>query len=142
MENPEITITVKFPLDDAALNGLHSRAFGQPTSRQWSQQLSQHALSWAGAIYSDNMSKSKLVGFIHMAWDGGLHAFLLDTCVDPDFQHKKIGSQLVQAMVDEARKAGCTWLHVDYEARLKSFYESACGFRKTEAGLLHLEEEG
>jgi hypothetical protein len=34
--------------------------------------------------------------------------------------------------------AGCTVLHVDYEAELAAFYE-ACGFKATPAGLLLLD---
>jgi hypothetical protein len=31
-----------------------------------------------------------------------------------------------------------TWLHVDFAPHLWSFYFDACGFRPTDAGLIHL----
>ncbi len=45
---------------------------------------------------------------------------------------------VVRTAVAEATKAGCTWLHVDYEAALADFYLVACGFRRTDAGLTRL----
>jgi GNAT superfamily N-acetyltransferase len=72
---------------------------------------------------------------VHAVWDGGTHAFILDTAVHPDFQGLGIGRDLVRAVTDEAFKAGCDWVHVDYEPQLASFYENACGFRPTSAGL-------
>ncbi|WP_203808286.1 GNAT family N-acetyltransferase [Actinoplanes couchii] len=62
----------------------------------------------------------------------------LDTTVDPDRQHHGVGTRLVQAAADEARAAGCERLHVDFEAHLQPFYLNKCGFRTTQAGLLHL----
>jgi len=46
----------------------------------------------------------RLVGFVHAVWDGGTHAFILDTARD-----------LVRTVTGEAFKAGCEWVHVDYE---------------------------
>jgi GNAT superfamily N-acetyltransferase len=72
-----------------------------------------------------------------VCWDGGVHAILLDTVVDPNAQRRGIGSALVRRAVEEARAAGCEWLHVDYEPHLASFYEG-CGFQSTQAGLIRL----
>jgi GNAT superfamily N-acetyltransferase len=82
-----------------------------------------------------------LVGFVNVAWDGRVHAFLLDTTVHPDYRHHGVGKELVRLAAQQAREAGCEWLHVDYEPDLAPFYE-ACGFRPTAAGLLHLQEPG
>lgn len=79
----------------------------------------------------------RLVGFINLAWDGGIHAFLLDTTVHADYQRQGIGIILVQKAVEAARERGIEWVHVDYEPHLKAFY-TRCGFRPTEAGLLNL----
>jgi len=78
-----------------------------------------------------------LVGFVNVAWDGGVHAFLLDTTVHPDLRRQGIGRQLVRHAAEEADRRGMEWLHVDYEPHLERFYE-ACGFRPTQAGLLKL----
>jgi ribosomal protein S18 acetylase RimI-like enzyme len=131
-----VELKVRFPVDDAALSMLHHRAFSpdcpdtDPAHRPWASRLERHSLTWVGAF-----SSGQLVGFVHAVWDGGTHAFILDTAVHPDFQRLGIGRDLVQAVTAEAFKAGCEWVHVDYEAGLAGFYENACGFRPTPAGL-------
>src|SRR3954452_6618351 len=79
----------------------------------------------------------RLIGFVNLAWDGGIHAFLLDTTVHPEFQRRRIGRELVARAAQAARERGIVWLHVDYEPHLESFYRG-CGFRHTEAGLMRL----
>ena len=78
-----------------------------------------------------------LVGFVNVAWDGGVHAFILDTTVHPDLRGRGIGRQLVRRAAREARDRGAEWLHVDYEPHWRGFYRQ-CGFRFTEAGLMRL----
>ena len=39
---------------------------------------------------------------------------------------------------DNARKAGCDWLHVDFGPRLAPFYLDGCGFQETAGGLIAL----
>ena len=80
----------------------------------------------------------RLVGFVNLAWDGGHHAFVLDTTVHPSAQRRGIGQQLVKRSAEAARMQGVEWLHVDYEPRLQSFY-AQCGFQTTKAGLLNLK---
>src|SRR5262249_5457677 len=78
-----------------------------------------------------------LIGFVRLAWDGGVHAFLLEPTVRPDFRRRGIGRTLVARVVAVARERGLEWVHVDYEPNLRPFYE-ACGFRPTDAGLIRL----
>jgi ribosomal protein S18 acetylase RimI-like enzyme len=132
---PSTTLLVGFAVDDAALSLLHARAFGNDRSTvdPWADRLQQHSLSWVGAF-----AEGALIGFVNVAWDGNAHAFLLDTAVDPDFQHRGIGQALVRAAADEALRAGCEWLHVDFEPQLGDFYRQALPFRSTEALILHL----
>jgi GNAT superfamily N-acetyltransferase len=131
-----VVLKVRFPVDDAGLSALHHRAFSPDrpeadvVARAWASRLERHSLTWVGAF-----SAGRLVGFVHAVWDGGTHAFILDTAVHPDFQRLGIGRNLVRAVTDEAFKSGCEWVHVDYEPQLASFYENACGFRPTAAGL-------
>ena len=82
------------------------------------------------------------MGFVNAAWDGGVHAFVLDTMVRADHRHRGIGAALVAAAFDGARAAGCEWLHVDFDPHLRSFYFEACGFRSTDAGLVSLTSSG
>ncbi|MGN6700857.1 MAG: GNAT family N-acetyltransferase, partial [Thermomicrobiales bacterium] len=77
------------------------------------------------------------IGFVRLAWDGSVHAFLLEPTVRPDFRRRGIGRALVARAVAVARERGLTWVHVDYEPQLRDFYQ-ACGFRPTDAGLIRL----
>jgi GNAT superfamily N-acetyltransferase len=83
--------------------------------------------------------QGELVGFVYVAWDGGVHAFLLDPTVRSDVQQQGIGSELVRRAKEMAKSKGVEWLHVDYEPHLAGFYRK-CGFTKTEAGLMNLRE--
>jgi len=87
-----------------------------------------HACAYAG---------DRMVGYVNVAWDGGVHAFLLDTTVDPAFQRRGVATELVRQVTDAARERGAHWLHVDYEDKLDGFYK-ACGFKPTAAGLIRL----
>lgn len=131
----DLDVRIRFSVEDEVLSGLQARASGsgRTAAEPWANRLDRHSLTWVGAFASD-----RLVGFVHACWDGGSHAFLLDTAVDPDRQRQGIGRIVVHALVEEVRAAGCEWLHVDYERHLDSFYRSACGFRRTEAGLIRL----
>jgi GNAT superfamily N-acetyltransferase len=80
----------------------------------------------------------ELVGFVNVAWDGVVHAFVLDTMVTAAQRHHGVGTRQVEVAVREARAAGCEWLHVDFEDHLRAFYFDACGFIPTNAGLIEL----
>lgn len=79
-----------------------------------------------------------LLGFVAVIWDGGAHAFILDTAVASRGRGQGVGTQLPAHATDGARDAGCIWLHVDFEEFLGAFYRDACGFRPTDAGLVRL----
>ena len=81
-----------------------------------------------------------LVGFVKLAWDGGDHAFVLDTTVHPEHQRRGIGRRLVGQAAEIARRSGVEWLHVDFEPAFEGFY-ARCGFRPTPAGLMRLKTE-
>lgn len=81
----------------------------------------------------------ELAGFVNVATDGGVHAFLLDPTVRPDCRRRGIGRQLVRQAEQLARKRGAEWLHVDFEPGLEGFYHK-CGFRESRAGLINLRE--
>lgn len=97
------------------------------------QLLLRHSLTYLCA-YREN----QLIGFINVAWDGGIHAFILDGTVHPNLRRRGVGLELVRRAAEIAQKHGIGWLHVDYEVHLKTFYER-CGFKSTEAGLLRLD---
>ena len=82
-------------------------------------------------------SGDRLVGYVNVAWDGGVHAFLLDPRVHPEFRRQGIATRLVAAVAEHSRRRGAEWLHVDYDPHLEGFYRG-CGFRPTPAGLIRL----
>jgi GNAT superfamily N-acetyltransferase len=129
-----LELYVRGDVDDRALTDLHARAFGNEAGppQPWTARLERHSVTWVTAY-----DGARLVGFVHACWDGGTHAFLLDTVVHPDYQRRGIGRELVQALIPPVAAAGCSWLHVDYEPHLDAFYRSF-GFGPTAAGLLAL----
>ena len=134
MVAPELQISVWPDLSELA--GLHAAAFGyvaeQRDAEQWDRVLAR-SLCWVTAH-----GEGQLIGFVNVAWDGGDHAFLIDTKTRGSHQRRGVGRELVRVAEENARAAGCEWLHVDFLPDLAPFYVDACGFRPTEAGLVHL----
>ncbi|MER7755151.1 GNAT family N-acetyltransferase [Kitasatospora sp. NPDC097643] len=129
-----ITYEWRGEFDNAAVHELHAQAFGpDPEPVDWRDRVHRHSLGWVCAREGE-----QLVGFVNVAWDGGGHAFLLDTMVAEDRRGAGVGTALVAAAARGARAARCAWLHVDFEERLRPFYLDACGFRPTAAGLIAL----
>jgi GNAT superfamily N-acetyltransferase len=113
-------------------------AHGGWAAAGWWDQVRPHSLGWVTARQPDG----GLVGFVNVAWDGGDHAFLLDTKVASKHQRKGIATALVSRAARHTKAAGCEWLHVDFEEHLAAFYLAACGFRPSKAGLIHLPTHG
>lgn len=94
--------------------------------------MERHSLGWVTA-----RNGNALVGFVNVPWDGLLHAWIQDVIVATSHRHQGIGSGMVAVVRDEAHRAGCEWLHVDFDPDLDAFYR-ACGFTPTAAGLIAL----
>jgi GNAT superfamily N-acetyltransferase len=120
---------------NAELNALHAEAFGHRVLEDdRNSQVHRYSLGWVCARRGGG-----LVGFVNVAWDGGVLAFILDTVVALDARREGIGKALIAAAVAGTRAAGCCeWLHVDFEEELRPFYFDACGFMPTDAGLMAL----
>ncbi|WP_194820117.1 GNAT family N-acetyltransferase [Nocardia sp. XZ_19_385] len=120
--------------ENSAVNILHAEGFDHPVlDIDWLTQVHGHSLGWVCA-----RQDGELVGFVNVAWDGGVHAFVLDTLVSRELRRSGIGAELVAAAVRGARAARCEWLHVDFDDHLRTFYFDACGFQSTSAGLIAL----
>jgi GNAT superfamily N-acetyltransferase len=131
-----VTITYEWrgEFANAAVNALHAEGFDHPQlDIDWHTQVTGHSLGWVCARRDD-----RLVGFVNVAWDGGVHAFILDTMVAERDRHHGIGTGLIATAVQHARAARCEWLHVDFDDHLTTFYFQACGFTPTNAGLIAL----
>lgn len=114
---------------------LHAEAFDHRLLHDdWVAQVERWSLGWVTARDGD-----ALVGFVNVPWDGGVHAFVLDTMVAAPARRQGIGAGLVGAAVAACRAhGGLEWLHVDHGEELRPFYEDACGFTPTPAGLIEL----
>ncbi len=119
---------------NARVNALHAEGFGHRLlDDDWKDQVSRHSLGWVCAVEG-----GELVGFVNMPWDGGVHAFIIDTMVAASAQRRGVGTRLIEVAAENARAAGCEWLHVDFEDELRPFYFASCGFTPTNAGLIAL----
>ena len=132
-----VTYEWRAPFDNVELNELHAEAFEtrvlDETEWNWIDQVHRHSLGWVVA-----RNGKRLIGFVNVLWDGLVHAWLQDAMVAKQARHQGVGTALVAMAVDQARQAGCEWMHVDFEGHLRPFYLDACGFRPTDAGLIAL----
>lgn len=126
-----VTLIHNAPISSEAINALRAAAWKHVGAQDWGPVLAR-SLGWVCAV-----DDARLIGFVNVAWDGGVHAFLLDTTVHRDYQRRGIGTALVREAALLARTSGAEWLHVDYDEELDPFYRG-CGFRPTPAGLLSL----
>src|SRR2546428_2731672 len=78
------------PLADAALQDVYRASWGNYPERSW-QPVLEHSLGWVAALRD-----GELVGFVNVAWDGRLHAFLMDPAVRPGLRRHGVGTELVR----------------------------------------------
>lgn len=128
-----VQYSVSPPISNEALNRLFGASWEHHIPGDFEPILSR------SLVYVCAFDDQALVGFVNVAWDGGIHGFLLDTTVQPSARRRGIGQELVRRAVDAARERGIVWLHVDYEPHLTEFYRG-CGFVHTEAGLMRLRD--
>ncbi|MEV0681756.1 GNAT family N-acetyltransferase [Actinosynnema sp. NPDC050436] len=129
-----ITYEWRGRFDNGEVNVLHAEGFEHRVlDDDWWGQVNRHSLGWVCA-----RQEGALVGFVNVAWDGAVHAFVLDTLVAGPVRRQGVGRELVARATEGARAAGCEWLHVDFDEHLRSFYFDSCGFRPTDAGLIAL----
>ena len=128
-----MTYMVSPVVTSVALNALFAGSWGGDSVTDFAPILSR------SLVYVCAYDGDRLVGFVNVAWDGGIHGFLLDTTVHPDAGRQGVGSELVRRAADVARERGIVWLHVDFEPHLLEFYRG-CGFGDTLAGLMRLRD--
>ena len=126
-----VAYRVDSPVTSWELDELFAASWCRHEPRDWNPILTR------SLVYVCAYRQGTLVGFVNVAWDGGVHGFMLDTTVHPEMRRRGIGSRLVLRAASEARDRNVKWLHVDFEPHLRGFYDF-CGFRPTEAGLLYL----
>ncbi len=127
----DITYYERSPLGAQAMTDLFAAAWGGSGQMDVTR-FARYSLTYIAAFAGETQ-----IGFVNVVWDGGIHAFLLDTTVHPAYQRHGIGRELVRRATASARERGMHWLHVDYEPHLEGFYRG-CGFFHTAAGLIDL----
>ncbi len=130
----DVTYEWRGTFKNGDLNRLHAEAFEHRVLvDDWAAQVDRHSLGWVCAYLG-----SELVGFVNVAWDGGVHAFVLDTIVHSRMRQQGIGTRLVAEATRASREAGCEWLHIDFDDHLRGFCFEACEFVSSNAGLIRL----
>lgn len=123
--------------ENAEVNGLHAEAFESRVYSDdqwnWNVLLAEHSLGWILA-----RDDRRLVGFVNVVWDGFTHAWIQDTMVANADRGRGIGTQMIEIVRSECQRAGCEWLHVDFDEELGKFFFQSCGFTPTSAGLIQL----
>lgn len=123
--------------ENAEVNALHAEAFEtrvySDDEWNWIGLLANHSLGWVVA-----RDGTRLVGLVNVLWDGFTHAWIQDTMVASADRSRGIGTQMIEIVRTECQKAGCEWLHVDFDEGLGKFYFQSCGFTPTTAGLIRL----
>ena len=113
-------IAWRAPFTSAEVNALHAECFEtslfSDEEWDWKRLCEAHSLGWVSARRS-----GALVGFVNVLWDGLTHAWIQDVMVSRTTRHAGVGTQLVAMAQEQAREAGCEWLHVDFEEHLAPF---------------------
>jgi GNAT superfamily N-acetyltransferase len=130
----DITYQWRGDFANLEVSTLHAEGFGHPVlDDDWKGLVERHSLGWVCARDGD-----ELVGFVNVPWDGGVHAFILDTLVRARARRRGIGTRMIALAAAEVRAAGCEWLHADFDEELSAFYFASCGFVPTPAGVIAL----
>jgi len=74
---------------DEELRKLWRAVWGEPGPAEFAAVLSR-SLGYLCAY-----DGPRLVGFVNIAWDGGQHASIFDTAVDPEYHRRGLGTRLV-----------------------------------------------
>ena len=108
-----VTYTWRGDFENPEVNRLHAEAFDHPVyddgGWDWHAQVERHSLGWVTARDGAEAARSR-----------------------------GLGKELVAIAVSEARRAGCEWLHVDFEDHLRDVHFETCGFAPSNAGLIAL----
>jgi ribosomal protein S18 acetylase RimI-like enzyme len=111
----DLQYLVNSPVTSRQLNDLFASSWDEHQWRDFEPVL-RRSLGYICAWRGD-----ELIGFLNLAWDGGIHAFVLDTTVHPNVRRRGVGRRLVRQAVKVAEDRSIEWLHVDFEPHLRGF---------------------
>lgn len=123
----------RYELDPVELRALFVAAWGEGKADYG--RVLERSFTWISAHAGE-----ELIGFVNIAWDGGVHFFLLDTTVPPDWQRQGIGTRLVREAIEQCRGHG-HHMHVDSSPELMRDFYLPAGFHSTDAGLIWVGAE-
>ncbi|MCK4358029.1 MAG: GNAT family N-acetyltransferase [Candidatus Cloacimonetes bacterium] len=78
---------------------------------------------------------TKLIGYLSVISDGIADAFLVDLMVNPEYQGKEIGKQMVTRAILDLKEEGIKCIQVIFNPELESFYKQF-GFHILKAGII------
>jgi ribosomal protein S18 acetylase RimI-like enzyme len=96
----ELRYPINSPVTSRQLNDLFAASWEEHQWRDFEPVL-RRSLGYVCAWRADD-----LIGFVNLAWDGGVHAFVLDTTVRPNIRRRGVGRRLVKLAVEVARERG------------------------------------
>ena len=121
-----VMYSVSPPITNEALNRLFSESWDDHQAGNFAPVLAR-SLAYVCAYH-----ERRLVGFVNVAWDGGNHAFLLDTTVHPSVRRQRDRARTGASGSRSGTGARDRLAARRLRAALRRL--RSCGFRETEAG--------
>jgi N-acetylglutamate synthase-like GNAT family acetyltransferase len=119
-------------LEPAQINALRTAVNWQPSTFDYTLALERSFL------YYGVLEHQNLIGFLNVISDGVSYALIVDVMVQPEYQHRGIGRELIQTSIKDLQTANIPRVCVLYDASLRGFY-AKLGFTNFEGGMLRLE---
>jgi GNAT superfamily N-acetyltransferase len=104
----EIDFEWRGDISDAELVAL-TESYGGNSEVGWWDRIRPYSLGWVTA----RVPSGEAAGFVNVAWDGGDHAFLIDTKVRADLSRRGIGTDLVRIATHFASSTSMPAVHED-----------------------------
>ena len=86
----ELQYLINSPVTSRQLNDLFAASWEGHQWRDFEPVLWRTVL-WRSLGYICAWRGDELIGFVNLAWDGGIHAFILDTTVHPNVRRGGVG---------------------------------------------------
>lgn len=115
----KIDFTTELPDEDSFFALFETTGWNEEAKK------SKEELFWAinNSWYVVSAYKGKeLIGFGRIISDGYLHAFIVDMIIDPKYQSKGIGKEILSRLVNEARKNDIEDIQLFSAEGKKDFY--------------------
>jgi len=129
----EITYSWREAVADDELISL-VESHGGTSSAGWCSRVSASSLGWVSARNQDGL----LVGLSTSLVTEGVTGSWWTPRPAASHQHRGIGRELLWQAAENAKAPAASGFTSIFEPHLARFYADACGFQRTDAGLIHL----